>query len=409
MSKLTYARLSLMMFLQFFVWGSWYVTLGTFLGTSLGFDGVEIGSVYGAGAIAAMVSPFFIGLVADNLFATQKVLGVLHIIGAVLMYFTATVSEFWIFYAFLLAYTLAYFPTLALTSGISFRQMDNPEKEFPWVRVWGTIGWIASGFFIFGMSKISGLEGIESTNVPLKIAAVASLLMGIYSFTLPNTPPNEKPKNPTFAQIIGLDALFLLKDRSFLVIFLSSVLICIPLMFYYTFTNLFFNEVGLSDAAFKMTFGQMSEILFLLVMPFFFVRLGVKKMVLVGMGAWVVRYALFAWGDPNELVWMFYLGIILHGICYDFFFVTGQIYADNKSPIHLRSSVQGMMTFATYGLGFFIGSLVSGAIVKAYTLQDGSHDWLSIWWIPAGFAAVVFIFFALMFSDKTADDHHSKS
>ena len=403
MKKFTYARLSLMMLLQYFVWGSWYVTMGTYLGTTLNFDGIQIGSLYGAGAIAAMVSPFFIGLIADNLFATQKVLGVLHIIGGVLMYFTTTVSEFWIFYVFLLSYTLAYFPTLALTNGVSFRQMKDPEREFPWVRVWGTIGWIVAGFFILGISRLPGLENIESTNIPLRTAAISSLVMGVYSFTLPNTPPNKKPENPTFAQIIGLDALHLLKERSFLVMFIASVLICIPLMFYYSFTNLYFNEVGLHDAAFKMTFGQMSEILFLLVMPFFFVRLGVKWMVIVGMVAWVIRYALFAFGNPDELVWMFYGGIVLHGICYDFFFVTGQIYADNKSPSHLRSSVQGMMTFATYGLGFFIGSVVSGAIVSAYTQADGSHDWVTIWMNPALFAFIVLIFFGVMFNDRSAD------
>ena len=232
-----------MMLLQYFVWGSWYVTMGTYLGTTLQFDGIQIGSIYGAGAIAAIVSPFFVGLIADNLFATQKVLGVLHLIGAALMYFTTTVSEFWIFYAFLLAYTLAYFPTLALTSGACFRQMEDPEQQFPWVRVWGTVGWIVAGFFILGMSRLlPGLENIEETSVPLRTAAISSLVMGIYSFTLPNTPPNEKPENPTFAQIIGLDALYLLKDRSFLVMFIASVLICIPLMFYYSFTNLFFNH-----------------------------------------------------------------------------------------------------------------------------------------------------------------------
>ncbi len=408
-------RLSLMMFIQFFVWGAWYVTMGTYLGATLKFDGIQIGSAYGAGAIAAMISPFFIGLIADRLFATEKVLGVMHLIGAALMYFTSTATDFWLFYLFLLAYTLAYFPTLALTNAIGFHQMDNPEKEFPKVRVWGTIGWIAAGLMIWIIqSNISisfssefpyffeseKIRDIESTNIPFKIAAVASLILGLYSFTLPHTPPKAKTDKIGLREILGLDALVLLKDRSFLVLFIASILICIPLMFYYSFTNLFLNEVGFENAAGKMTLGQMSEIIFLLVMPFFFVRLGVKKMIAVGMIAWVLRYALFALGDSGPMVWMFYAGIILHGICYDFFFVTGQIYADNKSPLHLRSSVQGMMAFATYGLGFFIGSLISGAIVTAYTNADGTHDWGMIWWIPAVFALVVAIFFILTFKEK---------
>lgn len=412
-----------MMFLQFFVWGAWYVTMGTYLGTTLGFDGIEIGSVYGAGAIAAMISPFFIGLIADHLFATQKVLAAMHFIGAVFMYLAATATEFWWFYIFLLAYTLAYFPTLALTNGIGFRQMTNPKEEFPQIRVWGTIGWIAAGLviwiiqsdiaivftsefpYLFSSDKV---RDIESTNLPLKIAAMASIAMGVYSLTLPNTPP-EKSEKPDYREILGLDALTLLKDRSFLVMFLASVLICIPLMFYYSFTNLYFNEVGFENAAGKMTLGQMSEIIFLVVMPFFFIRLGVKKMVGVGMIAWVIRYILFAMGDPGSAVWMFYTGIILHGICYDFFFVTGQIYADNKAPRQLRSSVQGMMTFATYGLGFFIGSLASGAIVSAYTAADGSHDWVAIWWIPAMFALGVLVLFALTFKDNTEQESGSET
>ena len=412
-------RLSLMMFIQFFVWGAWYVTLGTYLGTNLGFDGIQIGFIYGAGAIAAMISPFFVGLIADHLFATERVLAAMHILGAVFMYLATLVTDFWLFYLLILAYTLAYFPTLALTNGIGFRQMISPEKEFPKVRVWGSIGWIAAGLLIWVIqSDISivfstefpyffnsvKVREIESTALPLRIAAAASLIMGLYSFTLPHTPPKKKTENPGIREILGLDALFLLKDRGFLIMFLASVLICIPLMFYYSFTNLYFNEIGFENAAGKMTMGQMSEIVFMIIMPFFFIRLGVKKMVALGMVAWVIRYALFALGDTGPAVWMLYTGILLHGICYDFFFVTGQIYADNKAPRHLRSSVQGMMTFATYGLGFFIGSFISGAIVSAYTGESGVHDWVSIWLFPASFAFVVLLFFMIAFRDRSADD-----
>lgn len=396
MNSPTYIRLSLMMFLEYLVWGAWYVTMGTYLGTTLQFDGLQISSAYGTGAIAAMVSPFFVGLIADRFFATERVLGVMHLVGAVLMYFVASADNFGTFYPLLLGYTLCYMPTIALTNSVAFHQMDDAGKQFPTVRVWGTIGWIVIGLII-------GYMGIEAQALPLEIAAGLSVILGLYSFTLPHTPPKGKGEKISFADIVGLDALSLLANRSFLIFFLASVLICIPLMFYYSFTNLFLNELGVENAAGKMTMGQMSEILFLLVMPLLFRRLGVKKMMLIGMGAWALRYVLFAFGDPQGMIWMLYAGIILHGICYDFFFVTGQIYADERAPDNLRSSVQGMMTFATYGVGMFIGSLVSGPIVDMYATAEGSaipHSWKEIWIIPAVFAVLVMFVFWLMFKEE---------
>lgn len=395
MNTPTYARLSVMMFLEYLVWGAWYVTMGTYLGTTLKFDGLQISSAYGTGAIAAMLSPFFIGLIADRFFATERVLGVMHLIGAALMYFASTTENFGTFYPILLGYTLCYMPTIALTNAVAFHQMEDAGKQFPTVRVWGTIGWIVIGLVI-------GFMGIEAEALPFQIAAGLSVIMGLYSFSLPHTPPKSKGEQISFKDVIGFDAISLLKERSFLIFFLASILICIPLMFYYTFTNLFLNEIGLENAAGKMTLGQVSEILFLLAMPLFFKRLGVKKMMLIGMGAWALRYVLFAFGDPQGMVWMLYGGIILHGICFDFFFVTGQIYADNRAPDTLRSSVQGMMTFATYGVGMFIGSLVSGPIVDMYATPDGTipHSWKEIWLIPAGFAVAVLIVFFLMFKEE---------
>lgn len=420
MNTTIYSRLSLMMFLEYFIWGSWYVTMGTFLGTTLEFNGTQIGAAYGAGAIAAIISPFFVGLIADRFFATERVLAVMHLLGAGLMYMASQATSFGAFYPMLLGYTLAYFPTIALTNAICFHQMQDPESQFPRIRVWGTIGWIVAGLVILfiqsavklGFSadfpfiiQATQIRDIESTSIPLQIAAGVSILMAIYSLSLPHTPPKDKGKKMSIQEILGLDAIGLLRDRSFLVLFVASILICIPLMFYYSFTNLFLNEIVTSDgikftnAAGKMSLGQLSELFFMLVMPFFFKRLGVKWMILVGMLAWVARYLLFALGDPGGLVWMLYLGIILHGICYDFFFVTGQIYADNKAPDNLRSSVQGMMTFATYGVGFFIGSIISGMVVDAYTAGSG-HNWEQIWYVPAGLALVVFLFFLIFFKDN---------
>jgi len=383
-------KLSAMMFVEYFVWGSWYVTLATYLGTTLKFPGQQIGSAYSTTAIAAIISPFFVGLVADRFFATEKILAVLHIAGAAAMYYASTLTTFSAFYPVLLLYTLCFMPTLALTNSLSFRQMDDPGKEFPGVRVLGTIGWIVAGLII-------GTLGVEATATPLRITAAASVVMGLYSLALPHTPPAKRGAKVSIRDVLGLDALKLMKERSFAVFVLGSFLVCIPLQFYYTFTNLFLNEIGVQNAAGKMTFGQMSEIFFMLVMPFFFTRLGVKKMLLIGMAAWTARYVLFAFGDNAALVWMLYVGILLHGICYDFFFVTGQIYVDRKAPGDLRAAAQGFIAFVTLGAGMYIGALLSGRFVDMYARAGGGHDWQRVWMVPAAMAGVVLVIFALLF------------
>jgi nucleoside transporter len=382
-------KLSAMMFFQYFIWGSWYVTMGTYLGR-IGFAGEQIGLAYSTTAIAAMVSPFFVGLIADRFFSTEKVLATLHLTGAVLLFYASTLDTFGAFFPALLGYTLCYMPTLALTNSISFHQMQDPGKEFPGVRVLGTIGWIAAGLTI-------GFMGVEATALPLKIGAAMSGLLGLYCFALPHTPPTKSGGRVTAREVLGLDALALMKERSFAIFVVASFLICIPLTFYYSFTNLFLNELGVWNAAGKMTMGQMSEIFFMLVMPWFFLRLGVKWMMVVGMLAWTVRYVLFAYGDAGPLVWMLYVGILLHGICYDFFFVTGQIYMDKKAPLALRAAAQGFIAFVTLGVGMFIGSWLSGVVVGMYTAPDGSHDWQRIWILPAVASGVVLVLFALLF------------
>lgn len=386
-------QLSSMMLLQYFVWGAWYVTMGTYLMQTLKFDGVQVGHAYGTFAIAAMISPFFIGMIADKYFATERLLGSLHLVGAVLLYAITLVDSFGSFYVLLLSYALCYTPTIALSNSLSFSQLKDPGAEFPSIRVLGTIGWIIAGLII-------GFLGIEDKSTVFKIAAVISALLGIYCFTMPHVPPKKDEKKKTLAQILGLDAFRLFKEKDFAIMIISSVLISIPLMFYYSFTNPFLNESGMTNAAGKMTMGQMSEIIFMLIMPFFFKRLGVKKMIMIGMAAWIIRYALFAFGDNELLIWMFYLGIILHGICYDFFFVTGQIFVDRRAPENLRNSAQGLITFATYGLGFYIGTIASGKIVDAYLIGENLHDWNAIWLLPAGFSVLVLIFFTVFFKDK---------
>jgi nucleoside transporter len=388
-------QLSTLMFLQYFVWGAWYVTITTYVTTTLHFKPIEAGLIFGTFSIAAMISPFFVGLVADKYFATEKTLAILHLLGAIVFYLLTFVKSFGLFYAGLLVYALCYTPTMALSNSLSFHQMQDPGKTFPGIRVLGTIGWIAAGMTI-------GFMKVESSVVQLYVAAIVSAILGLYCFTLPHVPPKKDTK-ATFREIIGLDALKLFKERAFAIIIIASVLTCIPLSFYYSWTNPFLNEIGMKFAASKMTMGQMSEIFFMLVMPFFFIRYGVKKMIMIGMAAWILRYLLFAYGNNENLVWMLYTGIILHGICYDFFFVTGQIFVDKQAPSHLKASAQGMITFATYGLGMFIGTWFSGLIVGLFTTSKGgidTHTWTQIWLIPMVIAIVVLILFAILFKNS---------
>ncbi|HEX2607011.1 MAG TPA: nucleoside permease [Flavisolibacter sp.] len=393
MKSSTRLQLSLMMFLNFFVWGIWFVTMGTYLKTQLNASDVNIGVAYGTQALGAIVAPFVIGLIADKYFSAQKILGVLHLVGAALLYYLTTLDNFTSFYPILLIYMILYMPTLALVNAVSFKQMNRPDKEFANIRVWGTIGWIATGLFIGWMAW----EKENALVNTFRVSAIVSVVLGLFSFTLPDTPPPKKGSKTTFGEIIGLESLSLLKDKNFLIFFMASLLICIPLAFYYQETNIFLNEIQVEKAASKMSFGQMSEMLFLFAMPFFFNRFGVKNMLLIGMGAWAVRYLCFGFGDTSANMWMLYAGIILHGVCYDFFFVTGQIYTDERAGERIRSSAQGMITLATYGVGMLIGFWVAGLVAEKYALPGGGHDWKSIWMIPAVIAFAIFILFALFF------------
>ena len=396
-------RLSVMMFFEYFVWGVWYVTLGTWLGQQLHFSGKEIGLAAGTTALGAMLSPFLVGLMADEWFATQRLLAALHGIGGVLLWVASTQTSFGPMYLILLIYSLCYMPTMALTNSLSFRQMKDPKQDFGSIRVLGTFGWIVAGLVI-GTMRIHNLS-VEPTAIPIRLAAVASIVMGIYCLTLPHTPPLH-PSGSGFklSNIFPAEAFNLFKDRNFSVFALASFLICIPLQFYYAFTNPFLNEIGMQNAARKMTGGQMSELVFMVTLPWFFKRLGVKYTLTLGMLAWVLRYLMFGFGDAGSLVWMLYLGIILHGICYDFFFVTGQVYVDQKAPTALRAAAQGLITFITYGIGMFLGAYLSGWVVDLYanTSAGGTlaHNWRSIWMVPAIGSAIVLFIFLIGFRDE---------
>jgi nucleoside transporter len=390
------------MFLEFFIWGAWFVTLGTFLGSNLKASGAESAAVFSTQSWGAIIAPFIIGLIADRYFNAEKILGVLHLVGAFLMYQMYQSNEVGSFYIYVLSYMVLYMPTLALVNSVAFNQMKDPEKEFANIRVWGTIGWILAGLaisFVFHWDTTENIAQGMLKNTFL-LAGIAALVLGFLSFTLPATPPKVSDEKIKIGDIIGLDALKLLKDKNFAIFFLSSILICIPLAFYYQNAHPFLTEAGIENPTGKMAIGQISEALFLLLIPVFFTRFGFKKTILVGMLAWAIRYALFAYGNGTDLSFMLIIGIALHGICYDFFFVSGQIYTNSKAGDKYKSAAQGLITLATYGLGMLIGFAVAGWITDNYKTATGTINWEMVWIIPAGIALAVFVLFALTFNDK---------
>ena len=402
MSKNMLTRLSFMMFLEFFIWGCWFTTIAVYM-TEEGM-GTLTHWPYTVNPIAAIVAPFVLGLIADRFFPTEKVLAFLHIMGGILLFIVPQTTGFPVLFILLmLAYNLCYMPTLGLANALAFHHIEDQEKQFPIVRVFGTIGWIAAGILIsFGFSLF--FEGvIEKTAIPLYTAGICSLILGFYSFTLPHTPPKAKGDKVSFRTIAGLDALDFLGSKSFYVFVLCSFLISIPLAAYYNYTQLFLENSGIQQIAGIQTLGQMSEVIFMLLIPFFFARYGVKWMLGIGMFAWVVRYVLFALAAPTAIFWMIVLGIVLHGVCYDFFFVTGQIYVDKKSNEKIRGQAQGFIILVTYGFGFLFGAQIAGKIFNS--LLKGADkltatQWQNFWYIPATFALLVLVFFLVTFKDS---------
>ena len=402
MNRLMRLRLSIMMFLEFFIWGGWFVTMGSYLAANLHASGAQTGLAYGTQAWGAIIAPFIVGLIADRYFNAERLLGIVHIAGGVLMYVLYSTRDFAAFYPLLLAYMILYMPTLALVNAIAFRQMDDPSRHFPGLRVWGTIGWIAAGLtisYLFAWDSHAGIaRGLLRET--FLMCSIASFALGAYAFTLPRTPPRPAAgEGGGLGRALGFDALVLLKERNFAVFFVASVLICIPLAFYYQNANQFLTEIQVANATGKQTIGQMSEVLFMLALPLFLRTFGMKATLLIGMLAWAARYVLFAFGNAGSLAFMLIIGIALHGVCYDFFFVSGQIYTDSKAGAAHKAAAQGLITLATYGLGMLVGFWAAGLIDDLYAAH-GLHDWKSIWLYPAAFAGAVFVLFAASFRNE---------
>jgi nucleoside transporter len=392
MKPIDITKLSLMMLLEYFIWSAWYVTMNPYMKENIGASDVQIGAAYSALAIATIISPFFVGMVADRYFAAQRLMAVLHIIGGGLLFMATQIDNPNVFYWVILAYSLLYMPTIALSNSIAFNQMTDPGRQFPWIRVFGTIGWIVAGLMISTL-------GVEKSPTTFHMAALASIVLGFFSFMLPHTPPKGKTSGATASSALGTEAFVLFRDKPYLVFFIAAILVCIPLSFYYSQTSGFLTELGMDNVAGKMTMGQISEAVFILAIPFLFNSIGVKRMIIIGMIAWVLRYVCFAYGNMDAGAWMLYAGIILHGICYDFFFVTGYMYTEKKAGEKIKNAAQGLFTVATYGVGMVIGTAFSGFVADNYKTETG-HDWESIWYVPAGIAAVVLIYFIIFFKEK---------
>jgi len=403
MKLTTRIQLSAMMFMQFFIWGGWFVTLSPFLTNNFNASGSTQAMIFSTQSWGAIIAPFIIGLIADRFFNAEKILGVLHIIGAILMFQMYNADSVGVFYPYVLIYMILYMPTIALVNSVSFKQMNDPEKEFSNVRVFGTIGWVVAGLlisYLFNWDSKTNAAGGLLKNTFL-MTSIVSLMLGLFSFTLPKTPPTKNTGGKiSLREIIGLDAMKLLKDRNFFIFFISSILICIPLAFYYQVAPDFISNIGVRNPTGKMAIGQISEILFMLLLPVFFSKFGFKRTILVGMAAWAIRYVLFAFGNAGELSFMLLIGIALHGVCYDFFFVSGYIYTNSKAGEKYKSAAQGLITLATYGVGMLIGFAIAGMITDSYKISDKVFDYKMIWLIPSAIALAVFLIFAVFFKDE---------
>jgi nucleoside transporter len=393
MLKKLHFRLSVLQFLQFFIWGSWFVTAGTYLLQTLSFSGREVGMVYGTTAIAATITPFLVGVLADRFFSIEKLLFILHLVGGGLLFTLSFVKDFSLFYPLMLVYVMCYLPTFSLSNALCFHHINDTKKDFPRVRVWGTISWIIAGLFVSWLK-------VEDQALPFQIAATCSVLQAFYCLTLPPTPPQPNTGIGLWQSLNEPEVKTLLRDSSLVIMVISIGLICIPHSYYYSFVNPFLNEMGVVNAAGKMSLGQVSEIIFMLSLPWFFKIWRLKTILFIGLFVWGARYGLFILGIHFQSEWWFIAALSLHGLAYIFSMLSAQIYLDSRVPVHLRSTGQGFYSLLTLGLGVFIGSYIAGEQVSYYTLDNGLHDWASIWLFPAVFGIAVSILFWLFFRGR---------
>jgi nucleoside transporter len=402
MSWKTKIALSIMMFLLYCIWGSWYGQMSKYLSNQLEASGVQVGNAYAMFSIAMIASPFLVGMLADRYIAAQRLLGILSLMGAAILFWLINIEEPSTFIWVLLLYCLTFTPAISLTTSIAMRQMANPEIEFPPIRVFGTIAWIV-------IVNVVGWYGWGDKATIFQLALLLSLVLGVFSFFLPHTPPGKSKEPFSYAQLIGKDAFVLFKSKSFTLFFISSVLICIPLAFYYTWANpsltdayiLAFPSINADSFAIenKMSLGQVSEIVFLLMLPFAYRKWGLKNIFIIGLLAWVIRFLFFGYGTADNTPWMLYLAILLHGVCYDFFFVSGQIYIDKKAGTAIKAQAQGLITLATYGIGMLLGNLIAGYVKDMNTLSDVTN-WTNVWLVPAGIASLVLLLFMFFFKQE---------
>jgi nucleoside transporter len=391
-------KLSVFMFLQYFIWGAWYVSLGAYLANTLKFGGQEIGAAYGAFAIGAMISPFFVGLIADRYFASEKLLAALALFGGLTLCALPRLTEFKTFYPMLIFYCALSAPTLNLGNSLSLHHLTNASVDFPRVKIWSAVGWIGGGV------TLSLLKG-EQSSIQFYLAGAVSILLGLFSFTLPHTPPRKVGAHVTFGEVLGLDALALLKKPSFAIFIVCVFLICIPLYFYFVMMGIYLTELQWERLAGKMTLAQVSDVIFLFLLPLMLKRLGYKKTILLGILAWAARYFLLAGSVHSAMLQttLIFGAILLHGVCYDFLFIAGQLYADNEANERIRGATQGFMAFILWGLGAFVGTMLAGKVLAIHTLTTPQgpilHDWQSIWLTPACGAVAVLIIFALTFRE----------
>ncbi|WP_114792685.1 MFS transporter [Niabella yanshanensis] len=396
-------QLSLMMFLEFFMKGSWFVTLGTYLKNNLGASALEVSNIFSTQSLGAVVAPFFIGFIADRYFNAERVMGVLHLIGAGLLLMMYRAGSAAAIYPYVLLYFIGYMSTLALTSSVAFRNLKDPQKQYPSIRIFGTIGWVVAGFAISYLFHWDAKDAVAAGALQqtFLLGAACSVVLGLLCFLLPATPPLKKNQSSFHWQdALGLQALKLLRRKSFLIFFLTAIVICIPISFYYQHTNPFLVATGLPNPTAKMALGQLSEALCLLLIPLLFARLGYKKMILLGIAAWALRYLFFAYGNGRDLSFMLILGIVLHGICYDFMFVVGQIYTNKIAGEQYRSSAQGLVTVAMYGVGMLIGFWIAGFVAEALKAYGGARYWRYLWLTPAAMATVCLLLFAGLFKEQ---------